>query len=215
MLGIIMKDYYESFRIKKNLFENIFGFTMLGLMVVFGTSSYIFCLIALIILPVMGISPLQYALEQNEICKFDDILLTYPLTKKEVIGSQFLACLSFCGITGIISLMITFIYVYVHHTTDIKTGLLIWAVGIIISLAFLAVSNIGFFALGNKKGMIIYVIFVVIFVILYALAYWNIDFMSIFTLDARLLLLIGLFVSLLLLVGSYYLCLKIYTKKHS
>lgn len=183
-------------------------------MVAVGTDFYIFCLAVLIILPLTGPSLFQYSMEQNEIYKFDDILLTYPLTKKEIIGSQFLACLSFCGFTGILSLFITFLYVF-RHTTDLQTGLMIWATGIIISLAFLAVSSIGFFALGNKKGTIIYFIFVVLYAALYVLAYWNIDFMSIFTLDARLLLLIGLIVSLLLLMGSYYLCLKIYTKKHS
>lgn len=215
MLGLIMKGYFETFRIKKNLFENIFGFGVLGLMTAFGTTSYIFCLLVLIICPLIGSTPLQYSMEQNEICKFDDILLTYPLTKKEIVRSQLFACLSFCGATGFLSLIITFIYVFIHHTTDLQTGLLVWIGGLIISLAFLAISSIGFFALGNKKGTIIYIILVVLCAVGYVLTYWNIDFMSIFLLDVRLLILIGLVISLLLLAGSYYLCLKIYTKKHS
>lgn len=219
MLGLIRKNYFEAFRIKKNIFESIFGYGIMALFVAFGKDFYIFCLVTLIIFPLMGSTPLQYALEQNEICKFDDILLTYPLTKKEIIGSQFLACLSFCGITGIISLMTTFIYVYIHHTTDLKTGLLIWAAGLILSLVFLAVSSVGFFALGNKKGTIVYIILVIFSAFSYAATYTftsaGIDFMVLFTLDVRILLPIALVVSLLLLVGSYYLCLKIYTKRYS
>lgn len=215
MSGLIIKNYFETFRIGKNLFEMIFGFGAMGIMVIFGTDFYVFCLATMIIFPFMGSTPLQYAIEQNEICKFDDILLTYPLTKKEIVRSHFLSCLSFSGITGILSLLTVFIYVYLHHTTDLKTGLLVWAGGLILSLAFLAIGNIGFFALGNKKGTILYFILVALCAVSYALTYHGIDFMSIFTLDARLLLLIGLVISLLLLLGSYCLCLKIYTKKHS
>lgn len=215
MLGLIMKNYFETFRIRKNLFENILGFGIWGFMIIIGTDFYIFALSTLIIGPLLGASPLQYSMEQNEICKFDDILLTYPLTKKEIVRSRFLGCLSFCGITGIFSLIVTFVYVFIHHTTDLQTGLLVWVAGMIISLAFLAVSSIGFFALGNKKGTIIYLILVALSGIVYVLAYWGIDLTPIFRLDARLLLFIGLIVSLLLLTGSYYLCLKIYTKKHS
>jgi hypothetical protein len=215
MSGLILKNYFETFRITKNLLEFIFGFGLVGIMVILGTDFYIFCLMTMIIFPLMISSPLQYTMEQNELCKFDDILLTYPLSKKEIVRSHFLSCLLFCGITGILSLLTVFVYVYLHHTTDLKTGLLVWAGGLLLSLAFLAASSIGFFALGNKKGTILYLIFVVLCALSYALTYNGIDFMSIFTLDARLLLLIGLIISLLLLWGSYRLCLRIYTKKHS
>lgn len=215
MLGIIMKDYYESFRIRKNLVGMLLGFGSLALMLIFMDTFYAHVLTVSIIFPMLGCSPLQYSLEQDEISKFDDILLTYPITKKELVLSQFTACLSFTGIMELAALGLTFVYVCIHHTTDFKTGLLIWAAGAIFSIAFLSISNIGFFALGNKKGTIIYIALVIIFSFSYVLAYWNIDFMAIFQLDIKLLLPLAFIVSLLLLVGSYYLCLKIYTKKHS
>lgn len=88
----------------------------------------------------------------DEISKFDDSLLTFPLTKREIVGAQFIACLSFCGITSLLAFAETLLFVFVHKCTDFKTGIL---------------------------------------------------------------LLIALSASLLLLAGSYKLCLMIYTKKHS
>lgn len=214
MLGIIMKDYYESFRIKKNLFGMLFGFGALALMVIFMDTFYAHVLTVSVIFPLISCSPLQYSLEQNEISKFDDILLTYPITKKEIVLSQFEACLSFTGIMEFAALLLTFVYVFIHHTADLKTGLLIWVAGLIFSIIFLAVTSIGFFALGNKKGTILYMTLVIIFALGYALTYWNIDFMAIFQLDIRILLPLAFVISLLLLVGSYQLCVKIYTKKH-
>ena len=82
MLGIILKDYYETFCIKKNLWGTIFGFGCIALISVFMQNFYSFCLIVGIILPMIGCSPLQYAMEQDDISKFDDILLTFPITKK-------------------------------------------------------------------------------------------------------------------------------------
>ena len=215
MLGIILKDYYETFCIKKNLWGTIFGFGCIALLSVFMQNFYSFCLIVGIILPMIGCSPLQYAMEQDDISKFDDILLTFPITKKEIVLSQFAACLSFCGIISVLALAETFVYVYIHKCTDLQTGLFLWAFGIILSIAVLAVVNIGFFALGNKKGTILYMAFVIIIALGYAISYWNFDFSWIFKMNKILLLLIAFAISILMLLLSYMACVKIYTRKHS
>lgn len=215
MLGIILKDYYESFCIKKNLWGMIFGFGSIVILSLVLQNFYNFCLIVGIVFPLIGASPLQYAMEQDEISKFDDSLLTFPLTKREIVGAQFIACLSFCGITSLLAFAETLLFVFVHKCTDFKTGLMIWAIGIIFSITFLAIITIGFFALGNKKGTIIYIAIVIIIALGYAISYWNFDFSWIFKLNTGILLLIALSASLLLLAGSYKLCLMIYIKKHS
>lgn len=215
MLGIILKDYYESFCIKKNLWGMIFGFGSIVILSLVLQNFYNFCLIVGIVFPLIGTSPLQYAMEQDEISKFDDSLLTFPLTKREIVGAQFIACLTFCGITSLLAFAETLLFVFVHKCTDFKTGLMIWAIGIIFSIIFLAIITIGFFALGNKKGTIIYIAMVIIIALGYVISYWNFDFSWIFKLNTGILLLIALSASLLLLAGSYKLCLMIYTKKHS
>lgn len=215
MFGIILKDYYESFCIKKNLLGTLFGFGSIALLSVLMKNFYSFFLFVGIAFPMIGCSPLQYAMEQDDISKFDDILLTFPLTKKEIVFSQFAACLSFCGITSFLALIETFVYVYIHKCTDWRTGLFLWALGSIFSIAILAVVSVGFFALGNKKGTILYIILVLTIALGYAISYWNFDFSWIFELNPGTLLILALTISLLLLVGSYYLCVKIYSKKHS
>ena len=82
MFGIILKDYYESFCIKKNLLGTLFGFGSIALLSVLMKNFYSFFLFVGIAFPMIGCSPLQYAMEQDDISKFDDILLTFPLTKK-------------------------------------------------------------------------------------------------------------------------------------
>lgn len=215
MLGIILKDYYESFCIKKNTFSMIFGFGCLFLFSLFFKSFYGLCLVVGVILPLTGCSPLQYSLEQDDISKFDDILLTFPLTKKEIVASKFGSCLAFCAINSVLSFLITLVYVFIHKCTDFKTGLLVLGVGVIFSIAMLAISNIGFFALGNKKGTIIYMALVIIVAFAYAISYWNFDFSWIFKLNFGVLLFLALLLSLGMLYVSYKVCVKIYTKKHS
>lgn len=215
MFGIILKDYYESFCIKKNLLGTLFGFGSIALLSVLMKNFYSFFLFVGISFPMIGCSPLQYAMEQDDISKFDNILLTFPITKKEIVLSQFAACLSFCGIISVLALAETFVYVYIHKCTDLQTGLFLWAVGIIFSIAVLAVTNIGFFALGNKKGTILYIAIVIIIALGYAISYWNFDFSWIFKMNKILLLLIAFAISILMLLLSYMTCVKIYTRKHS
>ena len=78
MLGIIIKDYYESFCLKKNLISMIFAFTALIVLVMLMKNLSSFILIVGITLPMMGTSTLQYSTEQDEISNYNKILLTFP-----------------------------------------------------------------------------------------------------------------------------------------
>ena len=65
MLGIIIKDYYETFCLKKNIIGMLFSLSVVVLIVAFLHNLYSFILIVGITLPMMGASTLQSSLEQD------------------------------------------------------------------------------------------------------------------------------------------------------
>ena len=82
MLGIIIKDDYESFCIKKNLISLLFVFIIFSLLIILMNNLYALILLVGITLPIAGTSTLQETLKQDEISNYNKILLTFPLTKK-------------------------------------------------------------------------------------------------------------------------------------
>ena len=91
MLGIVIKDYYETFCLKKNIIGMIFSLSVILLVVALIDNLYAFVLIVGITLPMMGASTLQSSMEQDEISKFDQILLTFPITRQEIVKAKLLS----------------------------------------------------------------------------------------------------------------------------
>ena len=69
--------------------------------------------------------------------------------------------------------------------------------------------------MGNKKGSIMYMIFMVAAAIIYILSFFNFDVMSIVNVNHNILLMIGIILAVMTLMGSYILSVKIYTKRYS
>ena len=212
MLGIIIKDYYESFCLKKNLISMIFAFTALIVLVMLMKNLYSFILIVGITLPMMGTSTLQYSTEQDEISNYNKILLTFPLTKKEIVKAKIISTLilSF-SINLLISLPITLIY----QTTNLDTALLIWLFGFILTFIMTAINNIGLFSLGNKKGTIVFVIFIIVVAISYVCSNIFIGIETIVELTTPTLLMFETLIAIILNIISFYACVKIYSIKNS
>ena len=216
MLGIIIKDYYESFCLKKNLISMIFAFTALIVLVMLMKNLYSFILIVGITLPMMGTSTLQYSTEQDEISNYNKILLTFPLTKKEIVKAKIISTLilSF-SINLLISLPITLIYTFIYQTTNLDTALLIWLFGFILTFIMTAIQNIGLFTLGNKKGTIVFVIFIIVVAIGYVYSNIFIGIETIVELTTPTLLIFETLIAIILNIISFYACVKIYSIKNS
>lgn len=216
MLGIIIKDYYESFCLKKNLLGFAFSLICFIAIIISLHNQYAYILLVGISLPMIGVSTLQYSMEQDEISKYDQILLTFPITRKEIVKAKLLATLSFTTISNIlINIPIFFIYVFIYKSVDIKLGFIVLFAGYILSYCLNAINSIGFFILGNKKGSIMYIILMVLLACGYVLSNFAFDLNSILILGYTKLLVIGVIFAIILNIASYYSCIKIYTKKHS
>ncbi|MED9881580.1 MAG: ABC-2 transporter permease [Blautia sp.] len=216
MWGIVKKDFYDTFCIPKNLLSNILGYlAMIILAVLMGQNRYMMMLFVVVCIPMTTISVFQMALEQDEKVQFDEIMLTYPVTKKEIILARFIDNFFYMGINTVISVIMVLGYVYLGKTVDIRTGMFYVAAGIAVSLIATAVFSIGFYLLGNKKGTILYVGMVIIVALFYGLSSRGQWISRIFQTDPRILTGIALILGGLLMAGSYWVCLKIYTRQHS
>lgn len=221
MLGIIKKDLYDTFCVPKNFLSNVIGYlAIIVLAAVLGAGEYPMMLFIVVAIPMTSVTVLQASMEQDEMVRFDDVLLTYPLSKKQIVLIKFIDSLLYMLLNAALSLVMMLVYVYGEKVTDIQTGLLYCGMGTVVSLFVIAVCSVGFYWLGNKKGTILYLVLVVAWAIMYAVIYVNAYFVNI-SLDSILALgewkLTGIAaaVSIVALVLSYWGCLKLYTRRHS
>ncbi|MEG0276245.1 MAG: ABC-2 transporter permease [Coprobacillus sp.] len=215
MKGIIYKDFLGLLQPKHAMSVLLDIIVTIPIMLFF-KNIYGLALTCILLLPMTGTSLLQISMEQDELSNFDKFQLTLPLTKKQIILSKYLAGLLFMGILAAVSLLVSVAYFYgVLAVADLQTCLQIWLLGVISGCMFLSLSYVGFLLLGNKKGTIVYFVLAAVTVVFYLFGYFNFDAMAIFNIDHNLLLLIGAGITIAMLLISYSLSVKIYTKKHS
>lgn len=216
MLGIIIKDFYESFCLRKNLIGMIFSFACLAITVVAWNTLYGLILTVVIVMPMVGCSTLQYSMEQDEICNYNKRLLSFPLTRKEIVESKIISTIILSILTNVLfSLPVTLLYSLGYHVTDLSTGMWIWLAGVIVSFIMTPINNIGFFLLGNKRGTIFYIIFLVFIAISYVIANFTIGINELLMISTNVWLLIGIVFAIIINIISYFACIKIYTFKNS
>ncbi|MEG0277483.1 MAG: ABC-2 transporter permease [Coprobacillus sp.] len=215
MKGIIYKDFL-SFLQPKHAMSILADVVVTIPIICIFQNIYGLALTCIMLLPMTGTSLLQVSMEQDELSNFDKFQLTLPLTKKQIILSKYVAGLLFMGIFAVISLLLSLIYFYgVLAVADLMVCLQIWLLGVIAGCAFLSITYVGFLLLGNKKGTIVYFILAAISVVAYLVGYFSFDAMAIFNINHNVLLLIGAIITVVLLTISYYLSVKIYTKRYS
>ena len=216
MLGILRKDLYDTFLIPKNILSNGFGYLFMFLFAyLLGPNYYMMMVFIMLAIPATSVMVLQAAIEQDESVRFDDVLLTYPISKKQIILTRFCGNLIGILLNMALSFLLMLGYVYGGKTTDIQDGIFIWLAGCVISLYAVAVFSVGFYLLGNKKGTIVYVVSILIWAFLYVILRFVAPWEKILEFGRWNLLGIAFAVAIPLLVLSYWGCLKIYEKKHS
>lgn len=145
MRGIILKDLYEGFCIKKNLINWLVSMIFTSALTAiseFMRGAYGFLLIVVLLFPVMGSTLLQMTAEQDEKAEFDRIQLTYPLSKSEIVLSKYLGGLIVQGGMTLYSFMFVLIYVYGYRTITLEEALPTWGIGVTGGVIYFAVSYV-------------------------------------------------------------------------
>ena len=216
MLGVMIKDFYETFCIKKNIIGMCISLLFLLTMTFLLNNLYSLLLIINLALPMIGVSTLQYSMEQDDISQYNQILLTFPVTKKQIIQAKMLSILLFTLCVQIcISLPITFIHTYIYHIVNLENGFFIWAIGFVSAFIMNALSSIGFFWLGNKKGTIVYMILTIIFAFGYICIHILFGIDVLLNLKLNQILMIGCILAVILNIVSYYTCYILYKRKYA
>lgn len=216
MLGIMIKDCYESFFIKKNLIGMIISSLCLIAILILMKSIYSMILIVVVAFPMIGISILQYSMEQDEISKYDKILLTFPITKEQIVQAKFISTILFTLFVQLcLSLPIVCLFTGVYHVTSVQNSFFIWMLGFILSFIMNSLTSIGFFWLGSKKGTVVYMIFVITFSFAYIILHFAFTVDYLLSLPMYVIIIIGSILAIILNIISYLICVSIYKRKHS
>lgn len=214
MTGIMLKDLRETFFIRKNIFEWILAMGLFLILIITTPTRYVYCICIVGMLSMVSVSVLQYSVEQDAVSGFDKIMLTYPLTIKEIILSKYMSGMLLQVAVFVLNFMMALLFSFGYKVIDFSMAMKIWFIGVILSFLFMAVSYMMFFWLGSKKGLILYTIMVIILAIGYSATYYNVDLSGLFRMNRVVLMSAGFLISVLALIGSYFASLKIYTKNH-
>lgn len=216
MLGIMLKDFYQAFCIRKNLINCFFGFLTYFVLFFAMPSKYIVMLLVCLTIPMISVSPLQYSIERDELSKFDQIILTYPISKKKIVVTKLLETYIFsfvCLFT--LSIPIVLSAVYGYKFLDFNDGVLILVESAIFTLIMLPINNAGFMMLGNKKGTIMYVVILSFFVIGFLILNFAVGVEQLLSISLYQWLFYGGMLAVILNIAGYFACLKIYDIRHS
>ena len=215
MKGIMLKDLYENFYIKKNLASYIFGALIIGLAAFFIDTSYAFILYTMLLTILFGSATLEASYEQDEKANFYKLQFTFPMTKAEIVVSKYLLALICTGISLLIALIYALASVYLRHLVTLTEALTVWGLSICVSLVFTSVVYIFYFLLGKKIGTIIYVAAAAILGGMYGSSTVFFGIESYTSTDTAVRLCFLLPASVVVFVLSCLLSIQIYKKKYS
>ena len=170
MKGIILKDLYDNFCIPKNAASYIFGGGIAILFSLLARNHFQYVLFVGIIFPMLGGCAAEASTEQDETANINKLLITFPVTKTEIVLSKYLLGFGFLAATNILSLTLAFVHVFLFHTLTLSEALHIFGLGVGVSLAFLAASYLGYFLLGKRWGTIFFISVTLLFGALYGTA---------------------------------------------
>lgn len=218
MRGIILKDLYEGFCIRKNTLNWTISIIFISFLTAINSmmrGPYGFLLIVVLLFPMLGSTLLQMTVEQDEKSEFDRIQLTYPVSKQEIVLSKYLGGLLVQGGMILYSFLFLLVYVYGYKTLTFGEAASTWGIGVAGSLVYFSVSYMVYFWLGNMKGVIFTFITMAVLVIGFLFSVFNVGLEELMTISKGTWVVVSLSAGVALMVISYFVSLKIYTKKHS
>lgn len=160
MKGIMLKDLYDNFCIPKNAASFVFAaLIILPAGLLFRSAEY-YTLFIGVITPLLGACAVESSTEQDEAANFNKLMITFPVTKAEIVLSKYLLGLIFILASNLIALICTMVQVYIHHTVRLAEVARMWGIGLSVSLLCLSVIYIGYFLLGKRWGTIFFIVIV-------------------------------------------------------
>lgn len=215
MKGIMLKDLYENFYIKKNLASYIFGVLFITVAMILIDTTYVFILYTMLLGTLFGSAALEGSYEQDEKANFYKLQFTFPITKAEIVISKYVLSLICTGFSTLISLIFVLANVYLRPLVTLVEALTVWGVSICVSLIFTSIVYVFYFLLGKKIGLIIYIGTAALLGGLYGSSTVFFGTESYTSTDTAVRLLFLLPASVVIFAMSCLLSILIYKKKYS
>ena len=214
MKALIYKDLFVLKQKSQlaSLFLNLVMMVPIGF---FFQSLYGLALIVILSYPIGGCAFIQVVMEKEERTNFDKTIISLPVTKSEIILARYITSFIFFGIHMLFGLLYTFIHIYVIQSVSLELGLLLWGIGILIGTIMISINSVGYILLGSRKGTFVYIIILALSIIGYVVTFLGFDIKQILTLSSSVLMMIACIVTILGLILSYFVSLKIFTRKYS
>lgn len=217
MKGIIFKDLYDNFGVWKNLASYIFSVGIVLLVSLFSRSEYFYGLMVFMT-ALCGSAAIESSTEQDEISNFNRLLITFPVTKNEIIRAKYILALCFLGVANVFSFLILLLYVYAYRALTFTQALPYWLIGVCASLILTAFSYVIYSVFGKRRGTIFYCIIVALLACAYG-ALWSLSRIGIIGAAAGwnvpVILGISFPVSVLLFFLSYVFVIWLYKKRYA
>lgn len=214
MKALIYKDLFVLKQKSQlaSLFLNLVMMVPIGF---FFQNLYGLALIVILSYPIGGCAFIQVVMEKEERTNFDKTIISLPVTKSEIILARYITSFIFFGIHMLFGLLYTFIHIYVIQSVSLELGLLLWGIGILIGTIMISINSVGYILLGSRKGTFVYIIILALSIIGYVVTFLGFDIKQILTLSSSVLMMIACIVTILGLILSYFVSLKIFTRKYS
>lgn len=219
MKGIILKDLYDNFRIGKNLASYIFGggfIILCALLFSAGVSKqFSFGWLIMMTSTIFSSCTLESAFEQDEKANFNRLLISFPLSKTQIVLSRYLLTLCCIGVANLLTLLLTLYTVFFRHSFSLKMGFALWALGLAISILFSGISIICYYLLGKKNGTIVYMILFFILALIYNIFIVSLQSFGIITINWTFLLIISIPLSIVVFALSFLISNWIFKRRYA
>lgn len=217
MLGVITKDLYQNFYIKRKRMGMIVSYIVAMAGVLLFRNEYGFVFSTLFYVPfTLTTTLIQVSSERDAVSNYDKIQLTMPVKKTDVITAKYLLGILY----SLFNTGFLFVGLLLHITfvkiISFEIGLYMIIASFLLSLFFIAFNYVTYIVLGSKGG-IVYASFMLAFLLLYYFFPSLIDYERIvkylLTMQNSNLIVIGVFISILSVIVSYLISILYYSKK--
>lgn len=217
MLGIITKDLYQNFYISSKRRTFIVNYFVIVSSILLMKNVYGLVFATLIWIPFV-VTPilLQVASERDDKTNYYKILITMPITKRDIISARYILGLVFTLFNLVVSVLGMIVHVYAFKSINLTLGVYIISVSFIFSLLSLAINYLAYIVLGSR-GIFISAVITGIVLIGYYFQPSFLNFetllINIMSMQPSALIVIGLICSVSCILVSYLISAAYYSKK--
>ena len=217
MLGIITKDLYQNFYIPSKRIAFIVNYLVIASSILLMKNIYGLIFATLIWIPFV-VTPilLQVASERDDQTNYYKILITMPITKKDIISARYILGLVFTLFNLVVSALGMVVHVYVFQRISPTLGVYIISASFILSLLSLAINYLAYIVLGSRGIFISAVITGIVLIGYYFQpSFPNFEMLlnNIISMQPSVLIVIGLICSASSVLVSYLISAVYYSKK--